>query len=618
VSTQFLDPYASDPYPAVSRKQDFTYNANGTVATSTWAGQTSSFEYSPAGWLKLAKDWRSGTPSSTFSLLPSGAVASASLGNGDASAQYGYHPDGSMSSLAWRDASGGLVASHTGISYDPGGQRIGETVEITRPATDIVTSDTGGTATFGYDLLGRLTSWTSPFGGTGSAQTTYDLDDAGNITERERAHGATTDRTTSTYTNSRLQSRRMEKIVSGASVSSTYECLSYTDLGEEKKIEAGPNVCGPTAVVTSTANNTYDPAGHTQDANVTLPGGAQTVAVSYVYDGHQAIARTNNKNSAKDRLLFYWGDGSRLAEETSLSGQSKVTYFRTPQGAALAQQKDGVWTWLLQDPHGSVGTHLKKESSGSTTITAQKAYDPYGAPDEGRASDEGTGAQAEADSSTSSLGFQGAFTDEATNRLILGPRQYDPERERFSTPDYFVQGLADLQLGTDPLTGNRYMFAGANPVAFYEDGHRVENAGGTGSCTEQSCPTDNSDGDYYSHGPSSKPSPDTISQGPLDRPSPDTISQGPSDRPSPDTIGPANPNAVPAPPDPAEPGVEAADAYETCVTVSESAPLVGAAGGTLFEPGVGTAAGFAAGETIAAVSPLTCGLAAGVVYLRNR
>jgi hypothetical protein len=29
----------------------------------------------------------------------------------------------------------------------------------------------------------------------------------------------------------------------------------------------------------------------------------------------------------------------------------------------------------------------------------------------------------------------------------------------------------DLGLALDPLTGNRYLLAGANPVAFYDDGH---------------------------------------------------------------------------------------------------------------------------------------------------
>jgi hypothetical protein len=53
----------------------------------------------------------------------------------------------------------------------------------------------------------------------------------------------------------------------------------------------------------------------------------------------------------------------------------------------------------------------------------------------------------------------------------LGPRRYDPSTTRFSTADSYVSGGLDLGLALDPLTGNRYLFAGANPVAFYDDGH---------------------------------------------------------------------------------------------------------------------------------------------------
>ncbi len=54
---------------------------------------------------------------------------------------------------------------------------------------------------------------------------------------------------------------------------------------------------------------------------------------------------------------------------------------------------------------------------------------------------------------------------------MLGPRLYDPSTARFSTADSFVAGGLDLGLALDPLTGNRYLFAGANPVAFFDDGH---------------------------------------------------------------------------------------------------------------------------------------------------
>ncbi|MFE7566116.1 hypothetical protein ACFU76_04010 [Streptomyces sp. NPDC057539] len=43
---------------------------------------------------------------------------------------------------------------------------------------------------------------------------------------------------------------------------------------------------------------------------------------------------------------------------------------------------------------------------------------------------------------------------------------------RFLTREMYNGALADMTLGSDPYTGNRYAFAGGNPIAFVElDGH---------------------------------------------------------------------------------------------------------------------------------------------------
>lgn len=55
--------------------------------------------------------------------------------------------------------------------------------------------------------------------------------------------------------------------------------------------------------------------------------------------------------------------------------------------------------------------------------------------------------------------------------MLLGARIYDPTAARFTTPDTFVAAELDVAIGTDDLTGNRYLFAASNPVAYYEDGH---------------------------------------------------------------------------------------------------------------------------------------------------
>lgn len=57
----------------------------------------------------------------------------------------------------------------------------------------------------------------------------------------------------------------------------------------------------------------------------------------------------------------------------------------------------------------------------------------------------------------------------------MGARRYGPETGRFLQRDLYHNALADLSLATDPLTQNRYSYAGCNPVSFIEtDGHEFE------------------------------------------------------------------------------------------------------------------------------------------------
>jgi RHS repeat-associated protein len=54
----------------------------------------------------------------------------------------------------------------------------------------------------------------------------------------------------------------------------------------------------------------------------------------------------------------------------------------------------------------------------------------------------------------------------------MGFRDYSPGLNRFTTRDMCNGALADMGLGNDPYTSNRYAFAGGNPSSFIEmDGH---------------------------------------------------------------------------------------------------------------------------------------------------
>jgi len=48
---------------------------------------------------------------------------------------------------------------------------------------------------------------------------------------------------------------------------------------------------------------------------------------------------------------------------------------------------------------------------------------------------------------------------------------FDPSIYRFVGADSFVASSANLDLQTDVLTGNRYLYAGSNPANMIDDGH---------------------------------------------------------------------------------------------------------------------------------------------------
>ncbi|WP_246486158.1 RHS repeat-associated core domain-containing protein [Kribbella qitaiheensis] len=68
--------------------------------------------------------------------------------------------------------------------------------------------------------------------------------------------------------------------------------------------------------------------------------------------------------------------------------------------------------------------------------------------------------------------FNAKRWDQSSQSYDMGFRDYSPGLNRFLTRDSYNGALADLNLGTDPWTSNRYAFAGGNPITGVEiDGH---------------------------------------------------------------------------------------------------------------------------------------------------
>ncbi|MCA1832856.1 MAG: hypothetical protein LC750_09050 [Actinobacteria bacterium] len=466
-----------------SRTEAYSYDPDGARASVTHDGLATSYGRSPAGWATTITDWRS--RASTMAYFPSGATKTAQLNNATVTGTSDYQRDGAPTSLTWQ-AGATVLRSHTAIGYDLGGQRTAETIAVRQPGA---TGTTTGTASFAYDAMDRLTSWVAPFAETdGSQNTTYTLDDGGNITEEQANTGTTagsgairTDML-NTYTTGRL-TQRTTNIYNSLGVLTGTVCntLQYDALGEETRRYTDQPLLGCGGAASGTwVDTTYDPAGHTATADDSRVGAEITDPhVRYTYD---AIGRTiastnpNRSGSAKTTLYFSQAGGDTLAEETDGTGQTMIRYLDDDNGAAIAQESyrtstgsrtaTSTWNWLLHDTADNVATTC--DDSGA--VLQQAAYDPYGQPKTG-----GAGKTTNTTYGGSSLGHQAALTvrdaNGNTRAEILGDRQYDPGIRRFTTPDTYAAATADLALGTDTLTGNRYLFAASNPVGFFEDGH---------------------------------------------------------------------------------------------------------------------------------------------------
>jgi RHS repeat-associated protein len=70
--------------------------------------------------------------------------------------------------------------------------------------------------------------------------------------------------------------------------------------------------------------------------------------------------------------------------------------------------------------------------------------------------------------------FNAKRWDQTSGTYDMGFRTYDPGLNTFTTRDMYNGALADMNLTTNPLTGNRYAFGGGNPTTNIElDGHNL-------------------------------------------------------------------------------------------------------------------------------------------------
>ncbi|MGW0999829.1 RHS repeat-associated core domain-containing protein, partial [Streptomyces sp. NPDC002523] len=161
-----------------------------------------------------------------------------------------------------------------------------------------------------------------------------------------------------------------------------------------------------------------------------------------------------------------------LREE--VAGKATKSYQYAPWGQKLTQIKHNTdstkeYSHYTYHPKGDVEAITK--DTGTTRATY--GYTAYGSDDEKQfTGTDKPDAQNPDKDPYNEYRYSAQRYDDGSGTYDMGFRNYSPGLNRFLTRDMFGGALDDMDLTTDPYTGNRYAFAGGNPISFVElDGH---------------------------------------------------------------------------------------------------------------------------------------------------
>jgi RHS repeat-associated protein len=207
-----------------------------------------------------------------------------------------------------------------------------------------------------------------------------------------------------------------------------------------------------------------------------------TKPTNYFYDG---LDRRDRKTVEEDgdpqrSDLSYVGLTRLLSRETGKEGETKH-YDYDSEGRRLGQEiKKGTpfaspeYRPYANDANGSVQGLENSTGHFGANDEDTYLYDPYGendkvpAPGEEGKDDQGLSAAAK----DNPFRFEGFYYDSGVRTYDMQAREYRPSIGRFLAEDHFEAAVGDQFLQADPLTQQRYAFAGGNPVNNVEfDGH---------------------------------------------------------------------------------------------------------------------------------------------------
>ncbi len=358
---------------------------------------------------------------------------------------------------------------------------------------DATTDERG---THDYNARDQETSWTRAghYGYAAGKTVTYKLDGAGQIIDSHDSVDPGTD----THYDYLAGGRLHKQTTTGGGVSQTaYYC--YDAFGSNTKItdQAGASGGGNCDMSATTAQSTrywFDPFERMMKSQAADQG-----AQSYSYDG---LDRRDTKCKGDDPARCPTGQRT----DYSYVGLSQNLSSQKPDGATSTDMSMG-WDYnSTGEPMGmsskpatqTAGTQMKymsyaKDANGSIsglegadgTVKTQDRYhyDPYGALQDTSGTKPAGDPAASAektltgDARNNPMRFEGFYYDSGVKTYDMQARQYRPDTGRFLSQDRYEAAQGDLNLQADPLTQNRYAFAGGNPTNNIEfDGHTGNSA----------------------------------------------------------------------------------------------------------------------------------------------
>ncbi|MEU8299831.1 DNRLRE domain-containing protein [Micromonospora sp. NPDC048909] len=424
---------------------ELTYDENGNPLTSKHDLTWSKIEYDARD--MVAKVTNADSPTagnqqiSTFTYTARGQLLKQTKPNGN-TVDLEYYLDGATKHQLEKTSGGATVAEHT-LEYQANGHPSRDVLKLMN--ADNSSDYIDNTYVFSYDPQDRIAKLDKTGDKTSTESYVYD---ANGNTVSQTVDGTTS---TSKYDRNRLHS------TSSGGVTSTY---NYDPLGRLDTVSVG----GERA-----QKYYYD--GFDRTAKTTAGIGANAKSTTYVYD---PFDRTVSQTTAGKTTLFtYLGmDNQVLREE--VAGKATKSYQYAPWGQQLTQIKhkdDGSreYSQFIYRPRGDVIGITKDD--GNTRATY--GYTAYGKDDESQFTGvDKPGATPEGEEPYNAFRFNASRWDAGSGTYDMGFRNYDPGLNRFLTRDTYGGAMADMGLAMDPFTGNRYAFAGGNPISFVElDGH---------------------------------------------------------------------------------------------------------------------------------------------------